>query len=250
MPHCSIVPIACCSSAPTPASQKLARKHGIARWPYRSIKAHATAALCPVASGSGTAGRSTLAASPAQPARLSHPGTPASSPLLAHCTAQAGSANRALSFAPAGAATDPAFVSAGSGNSSMQVFMLPSGGSGRAVLVPGSNGYGAVRCGGHPAQQRSYTPFMAPEAGSGACGSQQFVPHTTCFVPPATNNGLQRSSGDFSPSASAASLKTLLKRAAALTGEKNILQVCVGLGCAHCQARTCRAGAVLPLHSR
>lgn len=126
--------------------QKLARKHGIARWPYRSIKAHATAALCQVASGSAPA------ANPAQPARLSHPGTPASSPLVAHSTAQAGSANRALSFVPAGAATDPAFVSAGSGNSSMQVFMLPGGGSGQAVLVPGSGSYEAVGWGTRPAQ--------------------------------------------------------------------------------------------------
>ena len=214
-----------------PALQKLCRQHGIMRWPYRHLTAHSIAPLHPVANnGSGTQAGSAAAQSGAscRPLALSQPGTPAA----------AGPAGAPRTARASNAYCSPFLTSAGSGSSSMHMLMQPGSGSGQAALQPGSGSFEHASCGGcaaaAPALQRSYTPFVAPAGGSGPSGGQPFAPHATRFVPQAADGGLQRDSGSLSPLASAASLKALLKRATALTGEEGMLQVCGlmrGLGC-------------------
>lgn len=193
--------------------QKLCRKHGITRWPYRGLKAQATAALSHTPGGGvQPGGVATQAAAAAQlPALLlSQPGTPTA---WARCPARAGAgASPSPLLVSASSPNAPAIDTAGSGSSSMHMFLLRGSGT--------CEGSGPM-----PALQRCYTPFVAPAGGSGPSFDQQLGQPATGLAAPAAHGSRQHDSGTIAPSASAACLKSLLKRAAALAGEESMLQV-------------------------
>lgn len=200
--------------------QKLCRKHGITRWPYRGLKAQATAALSHTpGSGVQAGGVATQAAAAAQlPALLlSQPGTPTA---WARCPARAGAGASPSPFLLSASPTaGPAIDTAGSGSSSMLLLR----GSGNMFLLRGSGtceGSGPM-----PALQRCYTPFTATTGGSGPSFDQQLGQPAAGLAAPAAHGSPRRDSGTIAPSASAACLKSLLKRAAALAGEETLLQV-------------------------